>query len=141
MPSETRDPTSVDKAISRRVRQRREQLGLSQPDLAGSLGITFQQVQKYESGRNRISAGRLYEIARTLKTSLLYFFEGGEPEPATSRRAFQEDQANFEGPAAKDEVDLTNAFRQIQDPNLRKSIVADVRRQARLGGKPQKRTR
>lgn len=116
-------------------------MGMSQPDLAGGLGITFQQVQKYESGRNRISAGRLYEIAKALKTSLLYFFEGGDPEPAASRRVFQEDQANFESPVPKDEADLTGAFRQIRDPNLRKAIVADVKKQARAAAKPRNRPR
>lgn len=69
-------PHVVDEHVGLRVRARRKLLGLSQQALADSLGLTFQQVQKYERGANRISGSKLYEISRKLKVSVGYFFEG-----------------------------------------------------------------
>lgn len=66
----------IDEHVGRRLRQRRVLLGLSQEKLAESVGITFQQIQKYENGANRISAGRLYEFAQLLKVSVLFFYQG-----------------------------------------------------------------
>ena len=61
---ETKNPTLADQHVGRRLRWRREELALSQQELADRLGVTFQQIQKYENGRNRISAGRLFESAK-----------------------------------------------------------------------------
>src|SRR3954468_2212863 len=69
-------PNPVDLHVGARIRMRRKILGVSQERLADDLGLTFQQVQKYERGANRVSASKLYEIARSLKTSIAYFFEG-----------------------------------------------------------------
>ena len=63
---ETRDPTDIDRLVSERILARRNELDMSQPELAERVGVTFQQVQKYENGKNRISAGRLYEVAKAL---------------------------------------------------------------------------
>ena len=71
-----KSPNPVDIHVGGRVRLRRRMLGLSQERLAGALGLTFQQVQKYERGSNRISASKLYEIARFLSAPVAYFFEG-----------------------------------------------------------------
>ena len=68
--------TDVDDYVGRRVRQRRLELGQSQTELGDALGVTFQQVQKYENGANRVSAGRLYGMARHLGVTLDYFVEG-----------------------------------------------------------------
>lgn len=68
-------PDPIDVAVGRRVQMRRIELGLNQEQLGLSLGISFQQLQKYESGRNRISASRLYSIAKELDVSIDYFFE------------------------------------------------------------------
>jgi len=68
-------PNNVDIHVGNRVRQRRTLLGLSQEKLAAALDLTFQQVQKYERGANRIGAGRLYELARALDVPVTYFFE------------------------------------------------------------------
>ena len=87
-----RAPNPVDIHVGSRIRLRRKALGISQDRLANALGLTFQQVQKYERGSNRVSASKLYEIARTLRASIAYFFEGladpadaaagvAEPEP------------------------------------------------------------
>jgi transcriptional regulator with XRE-family HTH domain len=67
--------TEIDKAIARRVRARRLLLGISQEKVAEALGVAFQQIQKYENGSNRISAGALYKIAKVLKVPLGFFFE------------------------------------------------------------------
>src|SRR3954468_5429255 len=71
-----RGPNPVDLHVGARIRMRRKLLGVSQERLADQLGLTFQQVQKYERGANRVSASKLYEIARALQTSVAYFFEG-----------------------------------------------------------------
>jgi transcriptional regulator with XRE-family HTH domain len=71
-----RGPNPVDLHVGARIRMRRKLLGVSQERLADELGLTFQQVQKYERGANRVSASKLYEIARALQTSVAYFFEG-----------------------------------------------------------------
>jgi transcriptional regulator with XRE-family HTH domain len=77
-----RDFDPIDAYVGVRIRERRRVLGLSQSDLASALGVTFQQVQKYENGKNRISASKLYETARALRTSVAYFFDGLEGSQA-----------------------------------------------------------
>ena len=74
--TEGRRPNPVDLHVGGRVRMRRKLLGVSQEQLADSLGLTFQQVQKYERGANRVSASKLYEIARTLQVPVSFFFDG-----------------------------------------------------------------
>ncbi len=82
---ETREPTEgvvanrateTDRFVGQRIRERRIMLGLSQQQMADMIGVTYQQTHKYERGINRISAGRLYEIARVLRVPVSYFFEG-----------------------------------------------------------------
>lgn len=69
-------PNPIDQHVGLRIRLRRKELGVSQERLADSIGLTFQQVQKYERAANRVSASKLYEMARALQTSVSYFFEG-----------------------------------------------------------------
>ena len=71
-----RSPNIVDLHVGMRVRLRRRAVNISQERLAEALGLTFQQVQKYERGLNRVSASKLYDIARTLSAPISYFFEG-----------------------------------------------------------------
>jgi transcriptional regulator with XRE-family HTH domain len=70
----------VDRYVSLRIRQRRIMLGLTQQQMAELIGVTYQQAHKYETGINRISAGRLYQIARALGVEISYFFEDVEPD-------------------------------------------------------------
>ena len=78
----------VDRYVSLRIRQRRIMLGLTQQQLAELIGVTYQQAHKYETGINRISAGRLYQIARALGVEISYFFEDMEPgDGAAAARA------------------------------------------------------
>ena len=81
--TEGRRPNPVDLHVGGRVRMRRKLLGVSQEHLADALGLTFQQVQKYERGANRVSASKLYEIAKTLQVPVSYFFDG-LADPMTS---------------------------------------------------------
>jgi transcriptional regulator with XRE-family HTH domain len=73
------EPHLVDIHVGARIRMRRKSMGLSQTQLADSVGITFQQLQKYERGANRVSASKLYGMAVTLQTSVAWFFEGMPP--------------------------------------------------------------
>src|SRR3954466_9847847 len=74
-----RSPNPVDRHVGLRIRMRRKELGVSQEKLADSIGLTFQQVQKYERAANRVSASKLWEMARALHTSVNYFYEGLGP--------------------------------------------------------------
>lgn len=86
-----RAPNPVDTHVGRRVRIRRMLNGLSQEELAADLGLTFQQLQKYESGANRISASRLYHLAQLLDVPVgWYFAEYGEEQPFKPKRAILE---------------------------------------------------
>src|SRR6266513_547610 len=69
-------PEPVDIHVAMRVRERRIELGITQPELAGELGVTFQNLYKYEKGKNRISAGRLYRLSKALGVPVTFFFEG-----------------------------------------------------------------
>ena len=80
MDASLRKPSSVDAHVGARIRLRRKLLGLSQQQLAAQLGLTFQQVQKYERGVNRVSASKLYETAQVLQAPVTHFFEGLEGE-------------------------------------------------------------
>jgi transcriptional regulator with XRE-family HTH domain len=121
-------PNPVDKHVGSRVRMRRMMLGMSQEKLGDSLGVTFQQVQKYEKGRNRMGASRLQQISLILQIPVPFFFEGaphlpGQPEgigaPAMPI-CVSEFLATTEGLA------LTKAFMQIMEPRLQRRIVALV---------------
>src|SRR3954468_8091869 len=74
-------PNPVDRHVGLRIRMRRKELGVSQERLAECIGLTFQQVQKYERAANRVSASKLWEVARALNTNIAYFYEGLADDP------------------------------------------------------------
>ena len=118
----------VDIHVGGRVRVRRKFLGLSQTDLAVALGLTFQQVQKYERGTNRISASKLFEIARTLKVPVAYFFEGYSQSDAGE--GFSESQAeqNVNGFLMTSEgIEIAEAFPRIKSAKFRRKVMELVR--------------
>jgi transcriptional regulator with XRE-family HTH domain len=123
MPKNGIHPT--DSHVGKRVRMRRMMLGMSQEMLGDALGVTFQQVQKYENGKNRISASRLQHISQILQVPAAFFFEG-VPQ-ARGRRHAQTDapfpQHVSDYLATPDGLHLTKAFMQIPNPTLRRSIV------------------
>lgn len=126
------NPDGIDVHVGSRVRLRRSVLGLSQENIAESLGLTFQQVQKYERGSNRISASRLYQLAQLLDVAVNFFFEGfNEKAP---RRAYgfsdtkQEDFSWLESGDGdlmerKETIDLVRTYYQVQDEATRRNFV------------------
>jgi transcriptional regulator with XRE-family HTH domain len=123
-------PNTVDRHVGRRLRWRRRELKLSQEKLAEMLGLTFQQVQKYERGVNRVSAGRLYEVASMLGVSVGYFFDGVEEIAAIARNSVyegtEEAAAELLDMIDSEAVELLTAFRRIPDTKLRKSLLSTV---------------
>jgi transcriptional regulator with XRE-family HTH domain len=119
-----RSADEVDAHVGRRLRQRRIALGISQEQLGSELGLTFQQVQKYEKGQNRISAGRLYRIAAILSVSVEHFFEGIANGTAGARRSGMSGQAEVNAFLASPEgLALTAGFMKISDAATRRRIV------------------
>ena len=116
----TRSANSTDIYVGTRVRMRRLMLNLSQTNLASALGITFQQVQKYEKGVNRISASRLQQIATYLQVPIPFFFEKPLRSPRYGGRSL-EDISKFT--ATSDGLSLIKAFMKIKEPKLRRCIV------------------
>ena len=123
MTEKTPDP--VDTHVGSRVRMRRMLLGMSQVKLAGGLGLTFQQVQKYEKGTNRMGSSRLVQIANVLKVPVTFFFEGGPGQSKLEGKA-QSPAFVFDFLATSDGLALTKAFMRIKDAKLRRSIVKTV---------------
>ena len=121
-------PSPVDRYVGSRVRMRRITVGMSQEKLGEALGVTFQQVQKYEKGVNRVSAGRLYEIAGVLGVPVSYFFDGAEEFLGPEQAEFAEDDSEPHAPVMTPEMlELISAFQKIEDISLRKSLLNTVR--------------
>jgi Predicted transcriptional regulators len=121
-----RAPNPIDRHVGLRIRMRRKELGISQERLAESIGLTFQQVQKYERAANRVSASKLWEMSRALNTSISYFYEGlsDTPEPAGSnlpRETVQDFLMTAEG------LELASSFPKIPQGRLRRKILDLVR--------------
>jgi transcriptional regulator with XRE-family HTH domain len=133
---DSKNPSLIDQHVGRRIRVRRRELGVTQEVLAEKLSITFQQVQKYELGTNRVSAGRLFELARALETTIVYFFDGAQTAGRAVSRGVAEEGARFSGQADAEAADLVIAFQSIKDPELRKSILAMVKKQAQASASP-----
>lgn len=126
-------PEPVDLHVGSRIRFRRKLLGLSQTQLADSLGITFQQIQKYERGSNRVSASKLYETAKTLQVSIAYFFEGlNDPAaaPPEGTAADYPQQAINEFLATSEGIELALAFPKVKTGRTRRRILDLVRTMA-----------
>jgi transcriptional regulator with XRE-family HTH domain len=123
MPKKSPNPT--DKHVGSRVRMRRMMLGMSQTELGKNIGLTFQQVQKYEKGTNRIGAGRLQQIAHILRVPVSFFFEGSPGEAGAAGQIELAPLPSYvtDFLATSDGLALTKAFMQIKDVNLRRRIV------------------
>ena len=115
----------VDKHVGSRIRMRRLMLGMSQEKLGDGLGLTFQQVQKYEKGTNRIGAGRLQHISQLLQVPVPFFFEGAPhlPGEASGIGPAPSPAYVFNFLATSDGLALTKAFMQIKETSLRRRIV------------------
>ncbi len=126
-PSNKRRPDPIDVHVSSRLRGRRLSLGMSQEELGERLGLTFQQIQKYESATSRISAGRLYSLSQALGCSPEYFFCDlqFDPDPASGSTApgdrVGELMCTHEG------IDLCRAFARIKGAGVRKAVITFLR--------------
>lgn len=127
-------PDPIDIHVGKRIKLRRTLLHISQEQLAGDIGVTFQQVQKYESGHNRVSASRLFDIARVLNGPIEYFFEDIGPEttgarttPAARSPDDLADEATADidvDPMQRTEtLELVRAYWRLHNADLRKNVL------------------
>jgi transcriptional regulator with XRE-family HTH domain len=126
----SRRANPIDVHVGSRVRLRRMLLGMSQEKLGEHLGLTFQQIQKYEKGINRIGASRLFDLSRVLAVPVQYFYEelpvaGGETAAGFGERPAESYAVEFLG--SREGLELNKAFARISDPRVRRSIVELVR--------------
>ena len=123
----------IDENVGFQLRQRRALLGLSQEKLAEQVGLTFQQIQKYENGANRISASRLFEFSKVLDIPVNFFFETSGL-PVSSAGLAEGEQATFEGPddvmRRKETLELIRVYYSIDNPKLRKDLFKLVKSMA-----------
>jgi transcriptional regulator with XRE-family HTH domain len=133
-PSKPRSAEVIDTHVGSRMRLRRMQLGTSQEQLAKKLGVTFQQVQKYEKGLNRIGASRLFHIAKVLDVPIQFFFD--DLAVAASKDASRNEGAGQLAPAdagvaaffySREGIELGKAFSGITDPRVRRTLISHVR--------------
>ncbi|HLZ77024.1 helix-turn-helix transcriptional regulator [Phenylobacterium sp.] len=127
-------PNPIDRHVGLRIRMRRKELGISQERLAEAIGLTFQQVQKYERAANRVSASKLWEMARALSTNIGYFYEGlgdaasgdenGPPGANIPRETLQDFLLTPEG------IELASVFPKISKGRVRRKILDLVRAMA-----------
>ncbi len=118
-------PDPIDIHVGQRVRARRKMLGLSQTQLGQELGVTFQQVQKYERGTNRIGSSRLFRMSNTLDVPVAYFFEGAETKmPGYVSLNETMGEAVFD---REETQELVDAYYRIADPRIRKKVLGLAR--------------
>ena len=127
-------PRPVDVHVGSRLRLRRTLLGISQEKLGDAVSLTFQQIQKYERGANRIGASRLFEFSRILDTSISYFFEDMPKSVADSYKSETQGlsdqiQENIDGDpmVRRETLELVRAYYKITDPRVRKRIYELVK--------------
>src|ERR1041384_3669600 len=125
-------PNPIDKHVGSRVRMRRMMLGMSQEKLGDALGLTFQQVQKYEKGTNRIGASRLQQISLILQVPVAFFFEGAPPPPGGAPGFAEAPSPAYvtDFLATNDGLSLVKAFMRIPNAKLRRRVVELVEEMA-----------
>ena len=127
-----RSPHAIDAYVGERLRLRRTLLGMSQESLGDELNLSFQQVQKYERGTNRISASRLYELGRILDVPVAYFYEGMTDDVIGGKRP-DENEHNHDTPdgqdpfAKRETLELVRAYYKINHPIVRRRVYALVK--------------
>ena len=123
-------PDHIDRLVSKRLKMRRIMLGLSQQELSEAVGVSIQQIQKYEKAVNRISSGKLYGFAKILKVQINYFFDshvsvGDASECLKNGLASEDCYQRVEGklPYEKEVLSLIKSFGEIKDAQVRKKIL------------------
>ena len=124
-------PDPIDRHVGGLIKVRRTGLGISQTDLGRAIGVTFQQVQKYEKGANRIGASNLYKIASTLGVGVEYFFQGLENDGVNPTKGSMSEgrQAPFDGDplASREAINLVHAYHRIPEDKVRRQIYQLVK--------------
>ena len=126
----TKAPNPVDKYVGSRVRMRRIMLGMSQEKLGEALGLTFQQVQKYEKGTNRVGASRLQNISSILNVPVSFFFEDAPGEHSGALTGMAETSSSnyvVDFLSSSEGLQLNRAFVKITDPKVRRKVVELVK--------------
>jgi transcriptional regulator with XRE-family HTH domain len=126
-------PNPIDKYVGSRIRMRRIMLSMSQEKLGEALGLTFQQIQKYEKGTNRVGASRIQQISDILQVPISFLFEGGPGSTASADGLSEAPSPAYVSDflATSEGLALTRAFTRISDAKLRRSIVDLVEQIAR----------
>ena len=114
---------TVDTHVGQRIRDKRNERGMSQTEVANALGVTFQQVQKYERGTNRVGASRLFDLSRILSVPVQYFFEDLENQPTP----IEEEDDNVIRLMKSDTVELVEAYYKVENPQVRRQILSTIR--------------
>ena len=126
----TNKPDPIDVHVGSRVRLRRTLLGMSQSKLGDALGLTFQQIQKYERGANRIASSRLYKLSKILDVPVAFFFdEMAQGVAARARGLAEKGQESFEQDrlAKRETLELVRAYYRIKDEKVRKRVFELVK--------------
>jgi transcriptional regulator with XRE-family HTH domain len=117
-----RKPNDVDAHVGSRLRQRRMLLGISQEQLAEMLGLTFQQVQKYERGTNRVSASRLFQLARALDTPITWFFDEMASDRGVEHEKSEQSSEDSDPMSRRETLELVRVYSRIDDRKVRKKL-------------------
>jgi transcriptional regulator with XRE-family HTH domain len=132
-------PNPTDVQVGARVRQRRVLLGMSQEKLGEALGLTFQQVQKYERGTNRVGASRLWDMSRILGVPVSYFFSGAEDREGAGTGAAPAVPTDEDPMMSRETMELVHVYYRIVDPSIRRRFFELTKALARRRrGKPEK---
>lgn len=119
-------PNPIDIHVGSRIRLRRTMLSMSQEKLGEALGITFQQIQKYEKGTNRVGASRLQNISSVLNVHVAFFFEDAPGDPSTGQPGMSESNSSnyvVDFLSSSEGLQLNRAFIKIEDPKVRRKLI------------------
>lgn len=126
MNTNKKKPNPIDIHVGSRIRLRRTMMSMSQEKLGEALGITFQQIQKYEKGTNRVGASRLQNISSVLNVPVSFFFEDAPGDPGSSQTGMSEENSSnyvVDFLSSSEGLQLNRAFIKIEDPKIRRKLI------------------
>ena len=123
-------PHPIDVHVGSRVKLRRNYLGMSQEKLGKAIGLTFQQVQKYEKGTNRVGASRLFELSQVLNVPISYFYEGAPASGPVGGLTEEGEKYDADPMSRRETIDLIRAYYAIDDATVRRRVLDLVRSMA-----------
>ena len=125
----------IDKFVGKKIKERRLSMGITQEELGNVIGVSFQQIQKYEKGVNRAGASRLYDLARALRVSVAFFFDSFDTPNFEYKASDSSHFDDYDVTYTKDSRKLTKYFNMIDDESLRKTIISHIRAIAKTTSK------